>query len=267
VKAQFVAFCRMRADEKPIPVHDPLIHHRRSIRLRGYDYARAGMYFITICCQGRVCRFGTIENGKMILNDAGKMIEKWHLELPNKFNDIELGEYVVMPNHFHAIIINNGSGAVPVPVPVPVPVGADTQVGPYHGVQNCDDNSVGADLHVRPENANCENVRPENANRENVRPENNATENVRLNDPDPDHDNWGEHAGSPLSRVVQWFKTMTTNEYIRGVKNLGWERFDGKLWQRNYYEHIIRDEKSYSAISNYIINNPAKWIGDQFHGH
>ena len=58
---------------------------------------------------------------------------------------------------------------------------------------------------------------------------------------------------------------MTTNEYIRGVKNLGWDRFDGKLWQRNYYEHIIRNEKSYLAISKYIINNPAKWMDDKFH--
>jgi hypothetical protein len=87
----------------------------------------------------------------------------------------------------------------------------------------------------------------------------------------------GEHVGSPLpdgsfqpdgpplSRIVQWFKTMTTNEYIRGVKSLGWKRFDGKLWQRNYYEHIIRDEKSYHAITNYIKNNPSTWIDDQFH--
>lgn len=58
---------------------------------------------------------------------------------------------------------------------------------------------------------------------------------------------------------------MTTNEYIRGVKNLGWQTFDGKLWQRNYYEHIIRNEQSYHNISNYIINNPAKWQEDKFY--
>ncbi len=57
---------------------------------------------------------------------------------------------------------------------------------------------------------------------------------------------------------------MTTNEYIRAVKNLGWKPFDGKLWQRNYYEHIIRDEKSYHIIANYIKNNPAKWQVDKF---
>lgn len=72
--------------------------------------------------------------------------------------------------------------------------------------------------------------------------------------------------GSPLHTVVQWFKTMTTNEYIRGVKNLGWKPFNGKLWQRNYYEHIIRNGQSYQTISNYIINNPAKWQEDKFYG-
>ncbi len=80
----------------------------------------------------------------------------------------------------------------------------------------------------------------------------------------------GEHAGSPLPHtlsllgtVVQWFKTMTTNEYIRGVKNSGWQPFDGKLWQRNYYENIIRNEISYQRIANYIDNNPVNWEKDR----
>jgi len=79
-------------------------------------------------------------------------------------------------------------------------------------------------------------------------------------------DTRGEHTGSPLHRVIQWFKTMTTNEYIRGVKNFGWEPFHRKLWQRNYYEHIIRDEKSYWEISEYILNNPVKWMEDKYYG-
>ncbi|MCU0351774.1 MAG: hypothetical protein MUF43_13255, partial [Flavobacterium sp.] len=73
----------------------------------------------------------------------------------------------------------------------------------------------------------------------------------------------GEHVGSPLHRVVQWFKTMTTNEYIRGVKNLGWTRFDGKLWQRNYWEHIIRNDEECQRIANYIMNNPLNWENDK----
>ncbi len=58
---------------------------------------------------------------------------------------------------------------------------------------------------------------------------------------------------------------MSTNEYIRGVKQLGWAKFNGKLWQRNYWEHIIRDEPEFHRISDYIVNNPKKWKGDKFH--
>lgn len=75
----------------------------------------------------------------------------------------------------------------------------------------------------------------------------------------------GEHAGSPLHRVVQRFKTMTTNEYIRNVKNNHWAPFNGRFWQRNYYEHIIRDEKSLHRIRDYILNNPLQWASDTLH--
>jgi len=86
--------------------YDPKIHHRRSIRLKGYDYSQAGLYYITMCVQNKDYLFGNIVDEQMIKNDAGKMVEKWYLELENKFPDIECGEYVVMPNHFHCIIEN-----------------------------------------------------------------------------------------------------------------------------------------------------------------
>lgn len=73
----------------------------------------------------------------------------------------------------------------------------------------------------------------------------------------------GEHAGSPLHRVVQWFKTMSTNEYIRGVKQNGWAPFPGKLWHRNYWEHIIRNEQALNRIRKYIHNNPTQWEQDK----
>jgi REP element-mobilizing transposase RayT len=66
-----------------------------------------------------------------------------------------------------------------------------------------------------------------------------------------------------IGDMVDWFKTMTTNEYIRGVKNHGWQRFNGKLWQRNYWEHIIRNEAELAKIANYIITNPDNWDKDQ----
>ncbi|GAB1418378.1 transposase [Bacteroidales bacterium] len=182
--------------------YHPNIHHRKSIRLKGYDYSQADLYFITICVQDRECLFGNIENGEMILNDAGQMVEKWYYELGNKYPDIKCHEMMVMPNHFHCIVENIGI--------------------------------VGADLRVCPDNAGEPQIS-------------------------------GEHIGSPLHRVIQWLKTMSTNEYIRGVKQLGWQPFNGKLWQRNYWEHIIRNEQSYQRISEYIINNPKNWNNDKLY--
>ena len=74
-----------------------------------------------------------------------------------------------------------------------------------------------------------------------------------------------EHEGSTLPYVVQWFKAMSTNDYIRGVKNMGWMPFNKKLWQRSYYEHIIRDQYDYERIRTYILNNPKNWDKDNLH--
>jgi REP element-mobilizing transposase RayT len=180
--------------------YNPEIHHRRSIRLKGYDYSQSGYYFITICTQGRRCLFGEIEEDRMILNDAGKMIGHWWNELKNKYANIEIEEYVIMPNHCHGIINIVGT-------------------------------TVGADLCVCPENDLGEN----------------ADSPIR---------------GRPINEMIQWFKTMTTNEYIRNVKQNRWGPFDGKLWQRNYYEQIVHDEISLRHIREYIVNNPNQWQKD-----
>ena len=222
--------------------YNPKIHHRKSIRLKGYDYSQAGLYFITICTQNREHFFGEIRRGehvgspqiaescsqKMILNDAGKMIEKWYYELENKFPDIRCHEMIVMPNHFHCIVENVGI------------VGADLRVCPDTIIANGNNDIV------------VNNIAVGNIINDNITVGNITVGNIL-----------GEHKGSPLHHVIQWFKTMTTNEYIRGVKTMGWQRFDGKLWQRNYWEHIIRDENAYHRISNYIINNPQKWDNDK----
>ena len=73
----------------------------------------------------------------------------------------------------------------------------------------------------------------------------------------------GAHTGAPLPTIMQWFKTMTTNEYMRGVKRFGWPAFRGQLWQRNYYEHVIRSEESLNRIREYIVNNPIQWGVDR----
>ncbi len=176
--------------------YDPDIHNRHSIRLEGYDYAQSGSYFVTICTQNHKCLFGTINNEQMILNIGGYMIKSWWYEIQNKFSNIELREFVIMPNHLHGIITIN--------------------------------ETVGADLCVCPNKS-------------------------------------GEHVGSPLHRMIQWFKTMTTNQYIRLVKQNILPPFDKRLWQRNYYEHIIRNEPSYLEIARYIVENPLNWETDEYY--
>jgi REP element-mobilizing transposase RayT len=84
--------------------YNPAIHHRKSIRLKGYDYSQNGLYFITICTYNRECLFGEIINKKMILNDAGKIANECWLKIPEHFPDAVLHEHVVMPNHVHGII-------------------------------------------------------------------------------------------------------------------------------------------------------------------
>ena len=202
--------------------YNPDIHHRKSIRLKGYDYSQAGLYFITLCTQNRAFLFGQIIDGVMICNDAGKMIAKWYHELENKFPDIRCHEMITMPNHYHCIIENVGAYLRVCPNN-----GQSHRIAPTMGKQR--ENTLGEHGNISGE---CGNIS-------------------------------GEHIGSPLHRVVQWFKTMTTNEYIRGVKKMGWQSFDGKLWQRNYWEHIIRNPNEYYSISKYIINNPRNWDNDK----
>ncbi|WP_432821999.1 hypothetical protein [Trichloromonas sp.] len=84
--------------------YNPDLHHRRSIRLREYDYSSPGVYFVTSCIQGRECLLGDVVNGVMQLNEAGRMIEKWWLKLPEKFPEMAIDAYAIMPNHFHGII-------------------------------------------------------------------------------------------------------------------------------------------------------------------
>lgn len=183
--------------------YNPNIRHRKSIRLKGYDYSQAGLYFITICCEDRECLFGDIIDGKMDLNDAGIMVRNEWLKIPGRFPYVKLHQYVVMPNHFHAIM--------------EIVVGATLVVA--HDNPFAHDNN-GATTRVAP-------------------------------------------TRKTIGDIVGAFQSIVTVEYIHGVKNNGYQPFYGKLWQRNYHEHIIRNEQSYQNISDYIINNPAKWNDDK----
>lgn len=84
---------------------NPVIHHRRSLRLKGYDYAQAGAYFITICTNERKCLFGKVVDGEMRLNDTGRIVAEEWIKSAEIRREIEMDEWVVMPNHIHGIVI------------------------------------------------------------------------------------------------------------------------------------------------------------------
>ena len=85
--------------------YNPQKHNRRSIRLKGYDYTKAGSYFVTICVNNRLCLFGEIIEYEMNLNDAGKMVKKIWQGIPQYYPNFDVDFYIVMPNHFHGIIL------------------------------------------------------------------------------------------------------------------------------------------------------------------
>jgi len=198
--------------------YNPNIHHRKSIRLRGYDYSKEGLYFITICTADRKYLFGKIvpvgvqnfeprqsindseitvgvENlrprrQKMILDDAGEIANRCWLMIPEHFPNVFLHEHIVMPNHVHGIIELTKS-----------PV----------GVQNFE----------------------------------------------PRRNEYQKIIPRSIGSIVRGFKIGVTKWFRNNTDIV-------KVWQRDYYEHIIRNKHSYGRITDYIIENPNNWEIDDF---
>jgi putative transposase len=208
--------------------YNPAIHHRRSIRLKGYDYSRPGAYFVTICVQEKDRPlFGKIIDGRMQLSHMGEIVWKCWNQLPRHYPNVRLDEFVVMPNHVHGIIWlvgPNGGG----------------------GVGARDDGArddVGAGL--------------QNRNIKDAKPARTAHEA---------HAGGGGIGGDedfegriyPLSEVIRGFKTFSARRIneLRGIAGV-------PVWQRNYYEHIVRNEEALQRIREYIVNNPVKWEWDR----
>jgi putative transposase len=193
--------------------YNPDIHHRKSIRLKGYDYSQAGLYFITMCVQNRKCLFGKIVNDEMILNDAGKIADECWLKIPKHFPNSVLHEHIIMPNHVHGIV---------------------------ELTQN-DVANVGAEnfLPLQPPNESpAKNESPRNEFQKMIpRSIGSAVKGFKIG-------------------VTKWFRNNPAGEE---------DFLAPQVWQRNYHEHIIRNEQSYQRISEYIINNPKNWKDDKFY--
>jgi putative transposase len=228
--------------------YDPEKHHRRSIRLKGYDYTQPGAYFITICTQGRECLFGEIIDGEMHLNEAGQIVVQTWQDLPNHISNVQLDAFVVMPNHVHGIIIITdhaggiGAGFKPArttigPGPTAGPgsvAGSGPTAGPGSVAGSGPTTGPGSVAVV-------------------VGSGSVGSGSVGAgSEPAPTRSSHG------LPEIVRQFKTFSARRIneLRGTPGT-------PVWQRNYYEHIIRDEFSLSRIRQYIAENPARWDVDQ----
>jgi putative transposase len=170
--------------------YDPKQHHRRSIRLKDYDYTRAGAYFVTILARDRRNMFGEVVDSQVRINTNGNAVAETWQWLATQYPYVELDAWVVMPNHFHGvIIIGDGRGGSRTAL-----TGTDAIFGKR----------------------------------------------------------------KPLGRIIGAFKTVSTQRInaLNGTPG-------AIVWQRNYYEHIIRDREDWGRVREYIATNPANWDQDE----
>jgi putative transposase len=178
----------------------PATHHRRSIRLRGYDYSQAGAYFITICTHNRECLFGEIVDGEMRLRPFGRIVtEQWN-DIPSRFPVVAPDAFTVMPNHIHGIIVIVGA--------------------PLAGAQSMTGGYTRATARVAPTTGD----------------------------------------------IIGAYKSLCVHHCLKWINLNASTLILGQLWQRNYWEHIIRNETELNRIREYIRNNPAQWESDRLYG-
>ncbi len=182
--------------------YNPEKHYRRSIRLKGHDYSTAGAYFITLCTYRRECLFGEIMDGEMQLNPYSMIVAANYRWLSEQYPYVHLDTWVVMPNHFHGILVLTDQ-----------PGRGDLQIAPTHT-------------------------------------ENAVTPSEKM----PKH--------KSLGRLIGAFKTVSTKRIhiIRDAPGT-------TVWQRNYYEHIIRNDKALNNIRRYIQMNPVNWRLDRLYSN
>ena len=204
-------------------------HHRRSIRLKGYDYSADGLYFITICTKDRNHYFGRVIDGKMVLNERGQIVKnEWLNTINVRKDEVILHEYIVMPNHFHAIIEICRRGVSHTPqIHTPQSHTPQSHTPQSH---TPDDGLTTSDRGVCDtiDRGVCDTI-------------DRGVCNTPLRSP-----------SKTLGSIIRGFKSAVT-------KQIGFP-----VWQRNYHEHIIRNTNAFTKISNYILNNPAQWHCDMF---
>lgn len=216
-----------------------------SARMQNWDYGSNAAYFITICTQNRECYFGNIAEQKMELNNTGKIAKNIWYQIPDQFPYAEIGEFVVMPNHVHGILIINKPD--------------DMIASNYRSVDNSvmDGDCVPVPVETRliaslpsptassTTTPNAPSPAPSAPSNEPPKP----TGGITGNKNPMIHQN--------ISRIIRWYKGRCTYEIRKTDPDFG--------WQSRFHDHVIRDGKSYDRISNYILDNPKNWNADKFY--
>ena len=223
--------------------YDPTRHHRRSIRLKGYDYAKAGAYFISICAHDRACLFGEIVGGEIRLNEYSECVLRWWEDIPRHFAAVDTDAFVVMPNHIHGIIVITDP-----------PVGAGFP---------------------RPDEPRPDTFHPDTFHPDSYHPDTHPADAGALTGAGSSAGTGmdtgtgaGEGAGTAplrvpsvrrptLGNVVAYFKYQSVKQINALRQTPG-----APVWQRGYFEHVIRNEESMDRIRQYIVDNPARWASD-----
>jgi REP element-mobilizing transposase RayT len=222
--------------------YDQRKHHRRSIRLPGYDYRSPGAYFVTLCVHGGECLLGEVVDGVTALNDFGQIVHDFWRQVPVHFPRVSIDTFVVMPNHLHAIIVIRAEKRV-----------GDAEKGgetpPLQDMANdAGRGAVVAPPIVAPSIAN-------DAGRGAV-----AAPSVAAPPIVPPPAVQSQIQKPSLGQIVAYYKYQTTKR-INELRTMPGVPF----WQRNYWEHVIRYQRSLNRIRAYIENNPARWAEDQLH--
>ena len=202
-----------------------------SARMQNWDYASEGAYFITICTKNRKHYFGEIENNKMILSNVGVIVDLMWYEIKNHAKNIELGEFVVMPNHIHGILILNDN------------LMNDNAVN---------DNAVN-------DNAVNDNAVNDNAVNDNAVETRHALSLQQQSEKTIGQQRFQNQGKNTISSIVGSYKSAVTKHCNR----LGFEF----AWQSRFHDHIIRNAQSFENIQNYITNNQMNWDNDKFYGN
>ena len=244
-----------------------------SARLHNWDYSSNGAYFITICTQNKEHYFGTINDGKMVLSEIGKLVEQFWIEIPNQFLFIELGNFVIMPNHVHGIIIINKLHTNSQVETRFIASNNSNTTDETRFILSNNSNTTDETRFISSNNSNTtDETRFISSNNSNTTDKtrfissnnSNTTDKTRLiaslqeqpiknggfaGDKNPMfHEN--------ISKIIRWYKGRCSFEIRKIHADFG--------WQSRFHDHIIRNANSFENIQNYIQENPERWENDKF---